>query len=156
MDAVLACIGVGSNLGDRESHINTALAELSKIPGCAIDKCSKIYHTPPWGIEDQPEFLNAVCGLMCESSPYELLNCLKGIESEHDRVRHEKWGSRTLDLDIIAFGEERLDTPELTIPHAYFKERRFVLEPLAEIYPDLRIEGTSVRQHFKNWLREFS
>jgi 2-amino-4-hydroxy-6-hydroxymethyldihydropteridine diphosphokinase len=93
---------------------------------------------------------------MCELSPYELLNYLKDIERAHDRVRHEKWGSRTLDLDIIAFGEQRLDTPELTIPHAYFKERGFVLEPLAEIYPDWFIEGASVRQHFQNWLREFS
>lgn len=152
MSAVLACIGIGSNLGDRQAHITSAIEEMSWIPGCHLDQQSKIYETSPWGIEDQPKFLNAACGLICEISAETLLQHLQKIENHHNRRRTEKWGSRTLDLDIICYGEQRIETSSLSIPHPYFSERGFVLEPLAEIYPNVQIEGTSVESHFQNYL----
>lgn len=147
MEETLACIGLGSNQGDSESHIDTALNSLAQIEGCRLDKISQYYQTSPWGLEDQPTFLNAACGLWCQISASDLLSQLQLIETEHGRARTTKWGPRTLDLDIICFGHEKISTPELMIPHPFFKQRRFVLEPLAEIYPDVLIGGKTVEEH---------
>lgn len=147
MDNTLACIGLGSNQGDRELNIDTALNSLAQITGCRLDKVSRFYQTKPWGHQDQPNFLNAACGIWCKISAADLLAQLQSIETEYGRERKIKWGPRSLDLDIICFGQEKIDTPELTIPHPFFKQRRFVLEPLAEIYPDVLIDGISIKKH---------
>ena len=146
----LACIGLGSNLEDPEHHIKEALQAIDNIPNSQLDKISTVYKTTAWGMKQQPDFLNAVCGLYCGLTPEDLLNQLQQIEDTHGRERKVKWGPRTLDLDIICFGDLTLNSPTLTIPHPFFKERDFVLKPLAEIYPDLIIDGITVSTHLEN------
>lgn len=146
----LACVGLGSNLGNREERVTQAIQALACLPGCELDKCSTLYETPAWGFEQQPSFINAVCGLYSELPAMELLKYLQEIERQHKRERAVKWGPRTLDLDIICYGDQRHSSPELSLPHPHFKERVFVLRPLAEIYPDLIIDGLSVQEHLQN------
>ena len=146
----LACIGLGSNQEDREKHITEALQAIGNIPGCQLDKISTLYETTAWGLKQQPDFLNAVCGLYCDLTPDNLLNKLQEIENHHCRDRTVRWGPRTLDLDIICFGDLACNSPTLTIPHPLFKERDFVLKPFAEIYPDLIIDEMTVQTHLEN------
>jgi 2-amino-4-hydroxy-6-hydroxymethyldihydropteridine diphosphokinase len=131
----IAYVGFGSNLGDREQAILGAAAALG------VRRLSTIRETEPWGVEDQPPFLNAVGELETEESPRELLERLLAVERSHGRVRLERWGPRTLDLDLLVHGEVELDEPGLTVPHPLLAERAFVLEPLAELAPDLDIPG---------------
>lgn len=145
---VLACLSIGSNQGDRQQYLLNALNALADIPGCTLEKSSKFFQTPAWGNENQPSFLNAACGLLTEISPHSLLQEVQKIETNNQRIRTQKWGPRTLDIDIICFGNERISSQDLIIPHALFSERTFVLEPLAEIYPDLEIDGKTV----SDWL----
>ena len=146
----LACIALGSNLGDREQHLSAAIDAIRSMPGCQFDQLSTIYKTAAWGVTSQPSFLNAACGIFCDIAPEELLCGLQQIETQQGRERATRWGPRTLDLDIIYFADKTLNSPHLTIPHPLFKERDFVLEPLAEIYPDLIIDGLSVRAHLES------
>jgi len=146
----LACIALGSNLGDRERYVSEAIDAIKSIPGCQFDKLSTFYETPAWGLKNQPPFLNAVCGVFCEITPEKLLHQLQQIETKQGRERHIKWGPRTLDLDIIYFADNTRNSPNLTIPHPLFKEREFVLLPLSEIYPDLIISGLSAQAHLQN------
>ncbi len=131
----LAYIGFGSNLGDREHAI---LASAQRL---GVRRLSKIRETEPWGLTDQPPFLNAVGELATEDGAPVLLRRLLETERSFGRVRFERWGPRTLDLDLLAYGEDELDEPGLTVPHPHLHERRFVLEPLAELAPDLNIPG---------------
>jgi len=146
----LSLISLGSNLGNRAEHIEQALKSISGLPGCHLDRRSKLYETTPWGVENQPDFLNAGCGIWTSLSPKHLLEALQSIENAHQRKREKHWGQRTLDLDIICFGDQEVDTVELKIPHPYFSKRRFVLEPLTEIYPDHTINNISLSDHLKN------
>jgi 2-amino-4-hydroxy-6-hydroxymethyldihydropteridine diphosphokinase len=131
----IAYVGFGSNLGDREQAILDAAAALG------VRRLSAIRETEPWGVEDQPPFLNAVGELDTQESPRELLERLLEVERAHGRVRLERWGPRTLDLDLLVHGEVELDEPGLTVPHPLLAERAFVLEPLAELAPDLDVPG---------------
>ncbi len=130
-----AYIGFGSNLGDREQAILAAADELG------IARLSAIRETAPWGVLDQPPFLNAVGELETEDPPRALLERLLAVEREHGRIRFERWGPRTLDLDLLVYGDLELAEPGLTVPHPSLHERAFVLEPLAELAPDLKIPG---------------
>lgn len=150
LQETLACLALGSNQGDRRAYLENAIEAISSISGCHLDLRSKIYETSPWGVEDQPNFLNAVCGLYCSISPRTLLTELQKIEMAGGRTRQLKWGPRTLDIDIICFGDIEMNITELRLPHPLFKERRFVLEPLAEIYPQLVIDNLSVLTHLNN------
>jgi len=134
---VTAYIGLGSNLGDRETAIRGAAAEL----GAA--RLSTIRETEPWGpVAEQPLFLNAVAELETELSPRELLDRLLAIERAFGRVRDgERFGPRTLDLDLLLYGSEQISEPELTVPHPRLQDRLFVLEPLAELAPALEVPG---------------
>ncbi|CAB4763662.1 unannotated protein [freshwater metagenome] len=129
-----AVIALGSNLGNRELYIDSAVAEIAKI--IEVTHLSTNYETDPVGGPAQPKYLNAV--LIGESvrSPHELLNSLLEIESRLGRTREIHWGARTIDLDLIVYGDEKIDTPDLVLPHPRAHERRFVLEPWAEIDPD--------------------
>ncbi len=131
----VAYVGFGSNLGDREQAILGAAGALG------VRRLSTIRETEPWGVEDQPLFLNAVGELETQESPRELLERLLEMERAHGRVRVERWGPRTLDLDLLVHGEAELDEPGLTVPHPRLAERAFVLEPLAELAPDLNVPG---------------
>lgn len=146
-----ACIGLGSNLGDSLQILKEALSSLQKTGSIQLQKCSACYLNTPWGLEDQPDFYNAVAGIQTGLSASNLLSSLQQIEQEFDRKREEKWGPRTLDLDILCYENLQQNNPALRLPHPHFAERDFVLVPLAEIYPDLIISGKPVSV----WLEQY-
>lgn len=140
---VRAAIGLGSNLGDRARHIAEAIGSLSELGN--LIATSALYVTAPVGGPEQGPYLNAVAVLDTELSARRLLEeCLR-IERDHGRERIERWGPRTLDLDVVLFGDESIDEDGLTVPHPHLHERRFVLEPLLEAWPDAVLpDGTAV------------
>ena len=127
-------LGIGSNLGDRESKIRFALCQLGKI--IQIERLSKIYETAPWGYQNQPKFLNLVMKCTTGLSPKDLLNSCKSIEKEAGREVNFKYGPRALDIDILAYENLVIKDASLEIPHAMLHMRAFVLIPLKEIAPD--------------------
>jgi 2-amino-4-hydroxy-6-hydroxymethyldihydropteridine diphosphokinase len=131
-----AYVGLGANLGDREATIRAALEAL---PG--VVAVSSLRETDPVGVTDQPQYLNGVAALETGLSPRELLDALLAVERELGRERRERWGPRTIDLDLLLYGEETIDEPGLTVPHPRLHERRFALEPLSELAPDALIPG---------------
>jgi len=131
-----AYVGVGANLGDRRATIEAAVAAL---PG--VVAVSELRETAPVGVVDQPAFLNGAVALETELSPRELLETLLEVERSLGRERGERWGPRTIDLDLLLYGGETLDEPGLTVPHPRLHERRFALEPLAELDPGLVVPG---------------
>jgi 2-amino-4-hydroxy-6-hydroxymethyldihydropteridine diphosphokinase len=135
----LAFIALGSNLAEPLSQVNNALAALARIPHSRIVATSSFYRTPPLGPQDQPDYLNAAVALETTLSAEELLDNTQRIELEQGRVRKaERWGPRTLDLDIMLFGDATINTERLTVPHYDMKNRAFMLLPLSEIAPALR------------------
>ena len=132
----LAYVGLGANLGERETAIRRAAALIGAL------RLSRVRETEPWGMTDQPRFLNAVAEIETELSPYALLQRLAEVERELGRVRDSgRWGPRTIDLDLLVYGSETIDEGGLTVPHPRLHERLFVLEPLAELVPDLVVPG---------------
>lgn len=134
--SVTVYIGIGSNLGNREENCLKAI-RLMEEQGIKVLKRSSLYETEPWGVKDQPMFINMVIEAETELTPQELLRVLKSIESAMGRVETKRWGPRLIDLDILFYDDMILDTPELRIPHPYIHERPFVLRPLGEIAPEL-------------------
>jgi 2-amino-4-hydroxy-6-hydroxymethyldihydropteridine diphosphokinase len=131
-----AYVGLGANLGNREGSIRRAADLLGVV------RLSTIRETEPWGYVDQPAFLNAVAELETELAPRALLDRLLEVERELGRTREgPRWGPRTIDLDLLLYGDLRLDEPGLTVPHPRLHERLFVLEPLAELAPDAAVPG---------------
>lgn len=131
-------IGLGSNLGDREQHLRAAREKLRSHSAIELRQQSALYNTAPVGLLDQPEFLNQVIQIATRLTPQVLLHTLLQIERELGRVREKKWGPRTIDLDILAFDQVRVNTAELMVPHPEIRHRRFVLAPWAEIAPDFK------------------
>jgi 2-amino-4-hydroxy-6-hydroxymethyldihydropteridine diphosphokinase len=138
----LAYVGLGSNLGDRRGLIREALKRLGRIDGVRVLKRSRIIETDPVGKTDQPKFLNAVAEVETRLEPGPLLSRLRAVERDLGRVRHERWGPRTIDLDLLLWDDRSMATPRLTLPHPRLAERRFVLAPLAELCPRRRVPGT--------------
>lgn len=138
-----AWIGLGANLGDASHTVRAAIAALGELPGTRLTLASRLYATPAWGNEDQPPFVNAVASVDTDLSAVALLQAMLALEQRFGRVRDPAvhWGPRALDLDLLLFGEQVLDLPELKVPHPYLHERAFVLVPLAEIAADLAIPG---------------
>ena len=132
----VAYVGLGANLGDREGTIRAAVAQL---PG--VVAVSPLRETDPVGVTDQPQFLNGVAALETELAPRELLDVLLAIERRLGRERRERWGPRTIDLDLLLYGDEVIDEDGLKIPHPRLHKRRFVLEPLADLAPQLVVPG---------------
>lgn len=131
-------IALGSNLASPLTQVNAAIAALGNIPDSRIVAVSGLYRTPPLGPQDQPDYLNAAVALETSLAPEALLAHTQRIELDQGRVRKaERWGPRTLDLDIMLFGNETLATPRLTVPHYDMKNRGFMLWPLFEIAPEL-------------------
>jgi 2-amino-4-hydroxy-6-hydroxymethyldihydropteridine diphosphokinase len=131
-----AFLAFGSNLGDRRGTLSKARAILQEVQGIQVGKVSQLYETDPvGGPPDQPSYLNSVIELRTGLSPEELLSCCRNIEQRFGRERKERWGPRTLDLDILFFGTVVSASPRLTIPHPRLHERPFVLMPLADIAP---------------------
>ncbi len=134
---VLAYVGLGSNLARPETQLRTALTELDALPLSSCLAHSSLYRSPPMPStgqpNEQPDYINAVVALNTELTPTELLTALQNLENCHHRQRTERWGPRTLDLDLLLYGDEIIDLPELTVPHPGLYERNFVLYPLAEL-----------------------
>lgn len=133
-----AWIGLGANLGDREANLRAALDALAATPGIRVRRVSAFRETLPVGGPPQAPFLNAAAEVETDLSPVDLLRRLAAIEDRLGRVRTVRWGPRTIDLDILLYDDLVLDAPDLRVPHPLMHLRRFVLEPLAEIAPDLR------------------
>lgn len=136
--AVIAFLGLGSNLGDRAGMLSAALSLLSG-PDLRIIRTSRVYESPPWGKPDQPPFLNQVVEVETTLSPEMLLARCREIEDALGRVRRERWGPRTIDIDILLYGDLVIETSDLVVPHAELRRRAFVLVPLAEVAPALRL-----------------
>lgn len=137
--------GFGGNLGDPAAAIEAALERLDAA-GVRITRRSAFYRTAPWGVTEQPDFVNLCAAAETALAPRALLDLIQAIERDLGRERRERWGARLIDIDILAYGEEAVDEPGLTIPHPHLTERAFVLVPLAEIAPDKAIAGRSVRE----------
>ena len=128
-------LALGSNLGNRLEHLKSALKYL-ETHGVRIEAKSRVWETAPWGVTDQPAFLNMCAAARTTLDPFALLRLLKNAEAELGRSESWRWGPREIDIDIIFFGSLVMNDPKLTIPHPYMHERAFVLKPLSEIAPD--------------------
>jgi 2-amino-4-hydroxy-6-hydroxymethyldihydropteridine diphosphokinase len=145
---VRAYVGLGANLGDRESTIRRAIELLAAEPAVEVVAVSSLRETDPVGYAEQPRFLNGAAAVETELGPRTLLDRLLAVERELGRVRDEgpRFGPRTIDLDLLLYGDEVLDEPGLTVPHPRLAERLFVLEPLYELDPELTLpDGRAVR-----------
>jgi len=139
---IAAYVGLGSNLEDPLGQIRRALDELARIPETHVTARSPLYKSPPLGPQHQPDYINAVAALDTGLAPLELLAALREIETRHGRRRDgTRWGPRSLDLDILLYGELVMSTPELSLPHPGLPERAFVLYPLHDIAPLLAVPG---------------
>ena len=136
-----AFVGIGSNLGDRETNLGRALDLLAAEDGIDIAAVSEIRETEPVGPVEQGPFLNGAARVETSLAPRALLACLLTVENRLGRVREERWGPRTIDLDLLLYGDEQIDEPGLSVPHPRLHERRFALEPLADLDPGLEIPG---------------
>ncbi len=136
-----AYIGLGSNLQLPVEQLQRAFEELARLPGCHLTGRSTLYESRPVGPPGQPDYVNAVARILTRLAPLPLLHELRGIERAHQRVRGERWGPRTLDLDLLLYGQSTIETTELRIPHPRLHQRSFVLYPLYEISPALHIPG---------------
>lgn len=145
MSAVRAYIGLGSNLGDPILQIRAALSELDQLPDTHLLRASCFYRTPPWGNPDQADFVNAVAEVETLLTARQLLDALLHVETCAGRVRGgERWGPRLIDLDLLIHGDTRIDEESLRVPHPRMAERAFVIVPLAELEPTLRLPGHGV------------
>jgi len=137
-----AYVGVGANLGDRRATVERALELLRSVPGLEVLDVSPLRETDPVGFEDQPQFLNGAVAVATALSARELLDVLLEIERNLGRTREgPRFGPRTIDLDLLVYGDVELDEPGLTLPHPRLHERRFALEPLADLAPGLVVPG---------------
>jgi 2-amino-4-hydroxy-6-hydroxymethyldihydropteridine diphosphokinase len=130
-----AYVGLGSNLGDRVAALTSALRALDAAPGVRVVRASHAYESEPWGVTSQPPFANAVAELDVAVGPRELLAICKSVEGELGRVPGTRFGPRAIDIDVLLFGGERVDTADLVVPHPRLLERDFVVTPLLEIAP---------------------
>ena len=130
-----AALSLGSNLGDRNGYIKSALTAIDRLPGTRVLRASKFYETAAWGVENQPDFINACALIDTDLPPHALLGACLGIEAALGRVRSEHWGPRVIDIDILLIEGFSCDSPVLTVPHPLIKQREFVLIPLRELFP---------------------
>lgn len=145
MSTARVYLSLGSNLGDRRAMLQEAEARLSATPGIQILRRSSIYETEPLGMIDQPWFLNQVLEIETTLDPHDLLDAVQQVEASLGRTREVRWGPRTIDIDLLLYDHETLASERLRIPHPELAHRRFVLVPLAELNPHLRLpDGQAV------------
>lgn len=138
-------ISIGSNLDDREEMLLSGLREIRELAIDGAVRSSMIYETEPWGVKDQPIYLNLVVEFATEMDPHKLLIRLEDVEKSVGRVKgSNRWEARKLDLDILLYGDEQISMENLTIPHPRMTERKFVLVPLAELVPDMVLPGKTI------------
>ena len=137
-------IGLGSNLEQPIEQLKSALQLMAQLPASELQACSPFYRSRAIGPGVQPDYINAVAQLDTLLEPKQLLGLLQDIEQQHGRLRMERWGPRTLDLDLLLFDQLTLDTPELQLPHPRMQQRDFVLVPLHDICPQLRLPNGAV------------
>ena len=140
---IVTYIGLGSNLGDSREILAEAVVKLATLGQV---KTSKLYQSPPMGPQDQPDYFNAVVQLTTDLAPLDLLDQLQRFEQEAGRVRLRHWGERTLDLDLLLYGEQQIQNERLTVPHVGVLEREFVLLPLLDIDPFLQVQGQTLQE----------
>ena len=141
-ETAIAYIGLGSNLADPASQIKTGRTAIRALKGIRELAFSSLYYSFPMGPQDQPDYYNAVIAVETTLLPMVLLRALQTIENAQGRIRKtERWGARTLDLDILLYNDQIIDLPDLTVPHSGITDRAFVLYPLHEIAPDLQVPG---------------
>jgi 2-amino-4-hydroxy-6-hydroxymethyldihydropteridine diphosphokinase len=145
-----AVLGLGGNIGDTAGLMAEAIALLAAEPEITLEAVSALYRTPPWGKVDQPPFLNAAIRIATTLSPQNLLRAALVVERELGRERGERWGPRTIDIDILTYGREAIDEPGLTIPHPRLAERAFALAPLLDVMPEAEFSGRRAAE----WLAE--
>ncbi|TIS75382.1 MAG: 2-amino-4-hydroxy-6-hydroxymethyldihydropteridine diphosphokinase [Mesorhizobium sp.] len=139
-------LSLGGNLGDPARSMGAALRMLDADENARVVVVSSLYRTPPWGKLDQPDFLNAAAEISTVLAPHALLDLCLDVERRLKRVREERWGPRLIDIDILVFGDRIIHETGLEVPHPRMLERAFVLAPLAEIAPDLTVDGRSVAE----------
>ena len=144
-----ALIGIGSNIGDRKAHIETAVEALNHIPSVKVLRMSSLYETSPWGYVNQGNFYNAVIEVETSLSPNGLLGVCLGIEAGVGRIREIKNGPRILDLDLLLYEGTESTTAELTLPHPRMFERDFVLIPLKELYPEMKVYKYNLTNYYE-------
>jgi len=140
-EAIAACVALGSNLDDPRAQVEHGFEALALLPRTVLAARSRLYRTPPWGVPDQPDFINAVARLETSLSARELLDALLAIEMRAGRVRGVRNGPRVLDLDLLTYDDRVIDEPDIAVPHPRLHERAFVLLPLADVAPDFRVPG---------------
>jgi len=137
-----AYIGIGSNLDEPADQVRKAIDDLKELPDCMVTGVSALYLSAPLGPQNQPDFINAAVAMLTQKTPHHLLEALQIIEDAHGRRRDgQHWGPRTLDLDLLVFGDMRVSDEVLTVPHPSIRERNFVLLPLCELAPQLTVPG---------------
>jgi 2-amino-4-hydroxy-6-hydroxymethyldihydropteridine diphosphokinase len=141
----MVSVGVGSTLGDSAAILQAAFVSLDELPDTRLLKASRLYRTPAWGLTSQPDFLNAVAMLDTTLTPQALLAALLRIERDAGRLRRadgsDRWGPRTLDLDLLLYADQVIEEPGLRVPHPHLHDRAFALLPLVEVAPQVRIPG---------------
>lgn len=140
-DRVVAYVGLGSNLAEPVMQVRRACEALQRLPHTRYLQCSGLYLSPPMGPADQPDYINAVAAVDTALSPHQLLTELQRIEHDQGRTRSVRWGARTLDLDLLLYGDRIIADARLSVPHPGLADRAFVLYPLQEIAPELEIPG---------------
>jgi 2-amino-4-hydroxy-6-hydroxymethyldihydropteridine diphosphokinase len=134
--AVVAFLGLGSNLGDRLANLQAAVDALQAEPGLRVTASSRVWETRPEGGPPQPDYLNAVIRIETELSARDLLDVARRVETRLGRIRKERWGARTMDVDVLLYDDEEVDEADLVVPHPRMKQRAFVLLPLLDLEPD--------------------
>jgi 2-amino-4-hydroxy-6-hydroxymethyldihydropteridine diphosphokinase len=142
----VAAVGLGGNLGDPKSAMAQALQAIDRRADCGVLSVSRLFVTPPWGKTDQAEFFNCCALVETALEPEPLLDLCLSIERDMKRVRIERWGPRTIDLDVLTFGDRTMRSERLELPHPRMTERGFVLMPLADLAPEMLVEGRPVRE----------
>ena len=140
-ETVTACVALGSNLDDPRVQVERGFAALAALPRTILRARSRLYRTPPWGVVDQPDFINAAARLETTLAPREMLDALLAIEVGAGRVRGARNGPRILDLDLLLYGGRVVDEPDFVVPHPRLHARAFVLLPLADVAPELDVPG---------------
>ncbi len=138
---MIAHLGLGSNVGDREEYLKRALDAMGELEGSKVRRVSSIYETEPWGKKDQDPFLNQVVEVDTQLGPHELLAACQRIEKELGRNPQERWGPRTIDIDLLLYGDVVIEDRNLRVPHSLLSERRFVVIPLTELSPSVSVPG---------------